>query len=104
MLNTVKRCFVYLIYTNTVGKIRCIVLRLSSRPHFLLLPIFKNHSSVGNRQFLKLGNKKATDVTRLPCCHFYKTIYERISNSVKVNSISLFPFTANRLSAFIVNP
>ena len=46
MLNTVKRCFVYLIYTNTVGKIRCMVLHLSSRPHFLLLPIFKNHSSI----------------------------------------------------------
>lgn len=29
---------------------------------------------------------------------------KRISNSVKVNSISLFPFTANRFSAFIVNP
>lgn len=36
---------------------------------------FWNHSIGTIDDFLKIGNKKATDITRLPCCHFYKTIY-----------------------------
>ena len=36
---------------------------------------FRNHSIRAFNDFLKIGNKKATDVTRLPCCHFYKIIY-----------------------------
>ena len=42
----------------------------------------QNHASGGNRQFLKLGNKKATDITRLPRCYSCETIpfFKKIVN------------------------
>ena len=67
MLNTVKRCFVYLIYTNTVGKIRCIVLHLSSRPHFLLLPIIFLDSILYNNK-----NRASYDY---PLSCFYSSLF-----------------------------
>lgn len=51
-----------------------ILFHFSFPPFLFKFVIFRNHSSGGNRQFLKLGNKKATDITRLPRSYSCETI------------------------------